>query len=444
MGPGETRHYRVRGIGGHGNPGPPSGTASATTPHGIRGLEVTSTPAQGGDTYLAGEAVEVTVTLSAAAELLATSLGLALGDAVVDAACVTGADGRCRASPAVVFRHVVQADEVDTDGIGWAANAIGGSAFTQGDASRVDLTHAAAGPFAEHRVDGRALTVSVSDAAAAVAAVEGGALAFALELSRAAGHAVGVTWSTADGTAVSGEDYVAVMAGTVTFAPGEVTATVTVATVQDALDEAPETLEVVLEAASGGAEVDASADRATGTVADDDAAPEVVVSGVTVTEGEAAELALTLSVPSGRAVTVTWSTADGTAVSGADYVAVTSDEVMFAAGETTRTVVVSTVDDAAREEEESFVVRAQRRPYAGEDLPAAVEATVVIAADGDAMFAEGGLIALAAPTEEVWSADLTVEAAAGNAFTGFFREPCRVPDGRGFLLMQGRLLVSGV
>ena len=174
--------------------------------------------------------------------------------------------------------------------------------------------------------------------------------------------------------------------GTVTFAPGEVTATVTVATVQDALDEASETLEVVLEAASGGAEVDASADRATGTVADDDAAPEVVVSGVTVSEGEAAELALTLSGPSGRAVEVTWSTVDGTAVSGADYEAVTSDEVMFAPGETTHTVVVSTVDDAAREGEESFVVRAQRQPYAGEDLPAAVEATVVIAADGDAMF----------------------------------------------------------
>ena len=363
VGPGETRHYRVRGISRHGNAGPPSGTASATTPHGIRGLEVTSAPALGGDTYLAGETVEVTVTLSAAAELFGASLGLALGDAVVGAACVTGADGRCRASPAAVFRHVVQAHEVDADGIGWAANALGGSAFTLGGASRVDLTHAAAGPFAEHRVDGRALTVSVSDAAA----VEGGALAFALELSRAAGHAVGVTWSTADGTAVSVEDYVAVTGGTVTFAPGEVTATVTVATVQDALDEASETLEMVLEAASGGAEVDASAGRATGTVEDDDAVPEVVVSGVTVSEGEAAELALTLSGPSGRAVEVTWSTVDGTAVSGADYEAVTSGEVMFAAGETTRTVVVSTVDDAAREGEESFVVRAQRRPYAGEE-----------------------------------------------------------------------------
>ena len=83
---------------------------------------------------------------------------------------------------------------------------------------------------------------------------------------------------------------------------------------------------------------------------------------MTVSEGEAAELALTLSVPSGRrAVTVTWSTADGTAVSGADYVAVSFGEAMFAPGETAHTVVVSTVDDAAREGEESFVVRAQRQ-----------------------------------------------------------------------------------
>ena len=322
---------------------------------------------------------------------------------------MTGAHGRCRASPAAVFRHVVQADEADTDGIGWAADAIRGSAVVdafveEGIPIGVDLTHAAAGPFASHKVDGRALTVSVSDATA----VEGGELAFALALLRAVDHAVGVTWSTADGTAVSVDDYEAVTAGTATFAPGQVTATVTVATVQDALDEASETLEVVLEAVNGGAEVDASAGRATGTVADDDAAPEVVVSGVTVSEGEAAELALTLTVPSGRAVAVTWSTVDGTAVSGADYEAVSSGEVMFAAGETTHTVVVSTVDDALHEGEESFVVRAQRRPYAGEDLPAAVEATVVIAADGDSMFLGGGLVAPALPTEEVWSADLTV------------------------------------
>ena len=89
VGLGETRHYRVRGIGGHGNAGPPSEPASATALHGILGIEVTSTPALGGDTYLAGEAVEVTVTLSTAVELIGSSLGLALGDA----ACVAGGTG---------------------------------------------------------------------------------------------------------------------------------------------------------------------------------------------------------------------------------------------------------------------------------------------------------------------------------------------------------------
>ena len=85
-GPGERRHYRVRGISRHRNAGPPSEPASATALHGILGIEVTSTPALGGDTYLAGEAVEVTVTLSTAVELIGSSLGLALGDA----ACVAG------------------------------------------------------------------------------------------------------------------------------------------------------------------------------------------------------------------------------------------------------------------------------------------------------------------------------------------------------------------
>ena len=276
-----------------------------------------------------------------------------------------------------------------------------------GGVSRVDLTHVAAGPFAEHKVDGRALTVSVSHAAAA--AVEGGALAFALALSRAVDHEVGVTWSTADGTAVSGEDYVAVMAGTVTFAPGDVTATVTVATVQDALDETSETLEVVLEAASGGAEVDASAGRATGTVADDDAAPEVVVSGVTVSEGEAAELALTLSGPSGRAVAVTWSTVDGTAVSGADYVAVSSGEVMFAAG---------------RDDAHGGGADARRRGARGRGVVRGAGAAPAVCGRGftgggrgdgghrprtvTRCSLGGGFDAPALPTEEVWSADLTV------------------------------------
>ena len=49
---------------------------------------------------------------------------------------------------------------------------------------------------------------------------------------------------------------------------------------------------------------------------------------------------------------------------------------------------------------------------------------MVIAADGDAMFAEGGLIALAAPTEEVWSADLTVGTVPGTlrTFLGYLAE----------------------
>ena len=108
------------------------------------------------------------MTLSGAAELIGASLGLALGDAVVDAACVTGADGRCRASPAVVFRHVVQVEEMDTDGIGWAADAIGGSAVADaldagGVPVGVDLSHEAGGPFANHKVNGERSPPTAAD-----------------------------------------------------------------------------------------------------------------------------------------------------------------------------------------------------------------------------------------------------------------------------------------
>ena len=88
----------------------------------MRSIEVTSTPAYG-DTYLAGEAIEVTATLSADAQLVGSSMPLLLGDAPVTAACVETA-GDCLASPAVVFRYLVQVDELDADGIAWAADSM--------------------------------------------------------------------------------------------------------------------------------------------------------------------------------------------------------------------------------------------------------------------------------------------------------------------------------
>ncbi len=65
-------------------------------------------------------------------------------------------------------------------------------------------------------------------------------LDFAVTLSRAASGAVSVDYATADGTATAGEDYTAT-SGTLTFAAGETAKTVSVAILDDAIDEGKET-----------------------------------------------------------------------------------------------------------------------------------------------------------------------------------------------------------
>ena len=66
-----------------------------------------------------------------------------------------------------------------------------------------------------------------------------GALDFAVTLSAPSGIEVSVSYATADGTAAAGGDYAAAM-GTLVFAPGEVTQTIRVAILDDALHEADE------------------------------------------------------------------------------------------------------------------------------------------------------------------------------------------------------------
>ena len=89
--------------------------------------------------------------------------------------------------------------------------------------------------------------------------------------------------------------------------------------------------------------------RLTGTVAEDDAtsAPELSVADAQVQEAAGAELAflVTLSAAQAEAVSVRYATADGTAKSGSDYVAV-QGAVRFALGETSKTVAVAVLDDA--------------------------------------------------------------------------------------------------
>ena len=86
--------------------------------------------------------------------------------------------------------------------------------------------------------------------------------------------------------------------------------------------------------------------------------PTVAVRDARATEGvdEDISFEVILSAAAGEPVTVDWTTEDGTATAGQDYVAA-SGTLTFAAGETTRTVAVSVLDDEHDEGEETFTLR---------------------------------------------------------------------------------------
>ena len=82
-------------------------------------------------------------------------------------------------------------------------------------------------------------------AADAEAEESSGGIDFSLTLDKAARDAVSIDWATADGTATAGTDFTAA-SGTLTFAAGETSKTVTVVLLDDAIDEGKETFTLQL------------------------------------------------------------------------------------------------------------------------------------------------------------------------------------------------------
>ena len=127
-------------------------------------------------------------------------------------------------------------------------------------------------------------------------------LAFAVTLSRAPSGTVTVGYATSDGTATAGSDYTAA-SGTVTFAAGEISKTVSVPVLDDAHDEGSETLTLTLSNASGAHIEDGTA---TGTINNTDPMPQAWLARLGRTVGSQVVDALTqrLEGASGSHVTV--------------------------------------------------------------------------------------------------------------------------------------------
>lgn len=186
------------------------------------------------------------------------------------------------------------------------------------------------------------------------------AAVFTVTLSAASQNPISVDYSTANGTAtVANGDY-ATEVGTLMFAAGETSKTITVDVTGDTRREADESFSLVLYNAIN-AKLKAKDSIATGKITNDDALPTVSIgTPATVFEGNTGTKVITFPVTltnaSDQTITVHYATADGTAtVAGNDYLA-KSGNVTFAPGETTKNVSITIKGDTTAEANETFTV----------------------------------------------------------------------------------------
>ncbi len=180
-------------------------------------------------------------------------------------------------------------------------------------------------------------------------------LVFTVGLEKPSALPVTVNYASADGTASAGSDYTA-LTGTLTFTPGETSQNITIDVHGDTTHEADETFSVGLSGATNAPITDGTA---TGTIHNDDAAPVITISDGSVVEGDSGTSSLvftaSLSAPSGLPATVRYTTADGTAVAGSDFTAPASgSQIIFAPGETSKTIMIAVNGDATIEAHEAF------------------------------------------------------------------------------------------
>jgi N-acetylneuraminic acid mutarotase len=166
--------------------------------------------------------------------------------------------------------------------------------------------------------------------------------------------AVSVNYSVSDGSATSGSDYKAVPPGTLTLTAGVTSKTFVVPILHDTLDEANETVNLVLSAPTGGALLGPRS-SAVLTITDNDSGGALRFSAATYSVGETGTyVTITVARTGGTAsgVTVDYATGGGTATAGVDYTG-NSGTLTFASGQTSRTFTVYSLTDALDEPNET-------------------------------------------------------------------------------------------
>ena len=174
-------------------------------------------------------------------------------------------------------------------------------------------------------------------------------------LDKVSSQPITVAYSTSNGTAIAGSDYVS-STGTLTIPAGFLSGSINVASIGDTLVESDETFSLNLSDARGATLGVRS--MATGTIANDDV-PSINITPANISQNEgntdltAFTYTVSLDQVSNKVITVAYHTTNGTAIAGSDYVA-NNGYLTFEPGALTKTIVVNSIGDTLVEGDETF------------------------------------------------------------------------------------------
>ncbi|WP_231582729.1 Calx-beta domain-containing protein [Pedobacter sp. BMA] len=178
---------------------------------------------------------------------------------------------------------------------------------------------------------------------------------FVVTLSKPSSTDTQITY-TLGGTATEGSDYSTITTKTITILAGQTTGTITIPVLTDAVTEPVETVIATLGTSSNPA-ITVSPATATINILDANTASVSISTTPTVNEGAGtATFTVTLNNAVQDAFSVSYATADGTAIAGADYTS-KSGTLTFPAGSAagaTMTFTVDITDDNIAEPSETF------------------------------------------------------------------------------------------
>ena len=184
----------------------------------------------------------------------------------------------------------------------------------------------------------------------------GTGVVFKVKLSGTSPDPVSVHYATVDGSAIGDLDYER-SSGTLVIPAGAFEGQVTVPVIDDVFHEETKTFTLHLTSPTGALIVGATA---VGTIFDDDPVPTVSLGNLTVREGDPgrsanARVPVSLDRPLRGPLTLTYTTASGSATAGQDFVA-PSGSLVLGPGQTSATIDVQLVGDLAPEADETFTV----------------------------------------------------------------------------------------